>query len=265
MYYFSWLSEPLTSLILCSARVYIYIYVISLFAFKEIKGVILYSIAFTLTITPALYISEQVDFSNIRGAVFFLLFVKELLLGLIVGLMLAVPFWIFESTGALFDNQRGVLMGEQINPAMTTSNSVSGYIIKSIFIITFIYNNGFSQLVALIWDSYVFWPVDSLYFSQTKQVVTYWLLLLSESFISILVYSAPFSVLLLLIDFSIAILSLHSPRMQVTLIALPTKILISIAFLIVYIPGLVNLSEKQIIRQENIIHNIPNIIRLSKD
>ena len=260
----NWISTISSAFVTGCARVYVCMYIVSAFSFKEVKGILLHSATLVFVFIPALFIHENVNMINITGTMFIIMIIKECLLGLMLGSILVIPFWLFESVGSLFDNQRGVLMGEQINPALTSSSSLFGYVLKNIFLLSFICNDGFARLTGLIWRSYLFWPVDSLFFADEKQGVITWLSFISETFSFILVYSAPFAVLLLLIEFSIALLSLYSPKMQATLIAIPTKIIISTGFLILYIPFLVNLSEKHTMQQENHIQDISSKLKLLK-
>ena len=42
---------------------------------------------------------------------------QELLIGLILGILLAWPFWIFHAVGSFIDNQRGATLSSTIDPA----------------------------------------------------------------------------------------------------------------------------------------------------
>ncbi len=71
--------------------------------------------ALALFIAPG--IKEQIDVLEPTMMALAGLVLKELMIGTLLGLLLALPFWLYESVGALFDNQRGALMGGQINPS----------------------------------------------------------------------------------------------------------------------------------------------------
>lgn len=262
---FGWLDQLLITLVTSSARIYTCINLVTLFSFKEVKGMPLQSVALTFTFLPTLFLYEHFDSDSVKGALFIVLLLKECLLGLLLGLILVIPFWLFETVGAIFDNQRGVLMGEQINPALTSSSSLFGYIFKYAFLVVFIGYGGLARFAGFIWQSYTFWPVESLFLAGLGKGFSHWLSFLSATFSLILIYSAPFFVLLLLIEFCIAFLSLYSPKMQAMQIAIPIKIAVSLPLLAFCIPVLIQQGEAQLDRQEDYIRTLFDVIKLSKE
>ncbi|MDZ7324109.1 flagellar biosynthetic protein FliR [Kosakonia sacchari] len=262
---FDWLGEALMALVSACARIYPCMAIIIAFSFKEIRGAVLYSIALVFTLLPATTFYTQPDFGNIKGIMFIFMMIKESLLGIFLGFLLVVPFWLFESVGVLFDNQSGGQMGEQINPAITNNGSFFGYVFKSIFLLIFIHFHGFAYLIDILWRSYTFWPIDKLFFINTAVTFKQWLAFLADIFSFIVIYSAPFAVLMLMIEFSVAILSLYSPKMQVTTVTIPLKIIIGLSFLVVYIPILLHLAEQQLLQPARVIPMISSTLNLKAD
>ena len=56
-----------------------------------------------------------------------------------------------------------------------------------------------------------------------------------------MLYAAPFIAVLLLLEFGVALLSLYSPQLQVSSLAMPVKCLAGLAFLLLYMPLLQDL------------------------
>src|SRR5690606_10915323 len=86
------------------------------------------------------------------------LMLKECALGVLLGLILALPFWLFESIGALFDTQRGAAMGEQLNPETGSMTSIVGLLLQQSAVILLIQMGAFMWLFGLMVDSYLLWP-----------------------------------------------------------------------------------------------------------
>lgn len=69
--------------------------------------------------------------------------------------------------------------------------------------------------------------------------------LLADTFSHIIIYAGPLVALLLMLmlDFSIAILSLYSPQLQAFVLSVPAKCLVGLLFFVLYIPTLNALGE----------------------
>lgn len=108
----------LPSLLIAMARIYPCAFLVPAFCFQHLKGMTRHIIVVVLAMIPAPGIYAALkgqEYSDlmISGLVF-----KEAALGLLLGTLLLMPFWMFESVGALLDNQRGALAGGQLNPSL---------------------------------------------------------------------------------------------------------------------------------------------------
>ena len=112
--------------------------------------------ALALFIAPLLY--HDMLGASLSLVAYAGLAIKELILGTLIGLILGLPFWMYESVGALFDNQRGALMGGQINPQLGPDATPLGYLMKQVIILLLIVGPGLNAATQLIWDSYRIWP-----------------------------------------------------------------------------------------------------------
>lgn len=258
------LPDLIITLIAYYARAYCCLYLFAKFVSNSLKGLLLYGVTLVLVLVPMLNVLDQPSIKGMSMSVLLLLIVKECLLGAFLGFILASPCWLMENIGTLFDNQRGVLLGEQINPALTGSDSIFGFICRKIFLLAWFYYGGFAYFVTIFWKSYFFWPIHSFSLYYLEQGFKNWLVFLATIFSVMLIYSAPFITLLLLIEFSIAIIGLYCPRMNTMLISIPVKILVGLFFFTLYIPSLINLTTKQIASYADLPHVLSTIITLIK-
>ena len=106
-----------------------------IFSFSVIKGLLRTAIAVALALFIAPGIKEQIDVLEPTMMALAGLVLKELMIGTLLGLLLALPFWLYESVGALFDNQRGALMGGQINPQLGPDVTPLGKLMQQVLIL----------------------------------------------------------------------------------------------------------------------------------
>jgi Type III secretory pathway, component EscT len=138
------ISGELLFLAISMARVYAFMAFIPCFIFGLIKGKLKVSlvISVAIIITPLTKFSISVDDLSIYNIASIVM--AEMIKGVIIGVMVSLPFWIVESCGGLIDNQRGTLMGGQINTALGQDDFTPlGYFFKSLLGIIIIINFGF--------------------------------------------------------------------------------------------------------------------------
>ena len=116
----------LGTLALTQPRILALCAMLPLFNRQLLPGMLRYAIcaAIGIVLVPALsprYV--QMDPSAIELV---LLVVKEVFVGLVMGFLVAIPFWIFEAVGFVVDNQRGASLGATINPATGNDSSPLG-------------------------------------------------------------------------------------------------------------------------------------------
>ena len=229
---------------LAMARVYSCLIFVPIFGFHELKGPLRYAIVIMISIMVAPGIREAVvdnhSWTTMAG-----LYAKESMLGIILGVLLSMPFWLFESVGALFDNQRGALMGGQLNPSLGQDFTPLGYLFKQVLIVLMITTGAFLHLLQIIWDSFLLWPPTEWLPVPQPDAFDVYLGLLSSTFKDMVLYALPLVALLLLIEFGMSILSVYAPQLQAFILAMPLKALVGIGFLVLYCPMLFSLADQR--------------------
>nr|WP_286009721.1 type III secretion system export apparatus subunit SctT [Salinicola sp. S1-1-2] len=228
------------------ARLYPCVLLIPVFSAEYLKGLPRHAIVLALALIPAPGIREFLSVETLGVLGFVGLLAKELLLGGVIGILLAMPFWMFESVGALFDSQRGALMGGQINPNFGPSDTPTGRLFRDITIYLLIMVLGFSGLVQLIWDSYKLWPPTAWFPRVAPDGFEIFLGVLDETLRHMVLYAAPFIVVMLLVEFAMGVMNLFSPQLNVFLLSVPAKSLIGFAFLLLYLPTLLDLMAQRV-------------------
>jgi type III secretion protein T len=182
------------------------------------------------TISPTAVDSIDADF--------IFLMIKEAFLGLVLGFLCALPFWIIEGIGFIVDNQRGASMAAVINPMTGNDSSPTGMMLGMAFVTYFFTIGGMTLLIQVIYDSYRLWPADSYWpalnldtggilFSQINRLMTITLILAS-----------PVLVLMFLIEIGLALISRFAPQLQVFFLAMPIKSAVGLFMLILFVASL---------------------------
>ena len=219
------------------ARILPMLFHIPLFGFRMLKGMVRHAIAFSmaLIIIPALIDSEVYSIGDIDVFLLIFLILKEVLLGYVFGHIFSMPFWIFDAIGGLLDNQRGALSGQQLNPgAGVGGGGATGILLQQALIVFMIEIGASVWLYQLIFDSYIIWPVNQWYPEWNTIGSEVYLGILSKAFMDLILYTSPMIVVLLLIEFGFAVLSLFSPQLQVFFLAMPAKSLVGMFVLIIF-------------------------------
>ncbi|MDX5626654.1 MULTISPECIES: type III secretion system export apparatus subunit SctT [unclassified Brenneria] len=239
------------------ARIYPCFILVPAFSLNVLKGMLRNGVVISLTLLPAPIIQQQLLLSPLSWPMLPGLLLKELIVGLLIALVLAMPFWLFESVGALFDNQRGALMGGQLNPALGVDSTPIGHLLKQTIILLLVIGIGINGLTQLLWDSYRLWPALAWLPPLTEQGFEAYLTLLAETFAHLAIYAGPLVALLLLLEFSISLLSLYSPQLQVFVLSIPAKCLVGLSFFIIYLPVLHYLADGKLQALPDLKHLFP--------
>jgi type III secretion protein T len=256
----SLLSDSVIALTLGMARIYPCLLLVPAFSFRDLKGMQRNGIVLALALMPMPGIRATLAGVEFHWLSLCGLALKEAVLGMLLGVLLAMPFWLFESIGCLFDNQRGALVGGQINPALGDNTSELGFMFKQVLIMLLILGAGFSSLTQVLWDSYSVWPATRWMPMPAADGFAVYLSLIASIFRFMVLYAAPLVGLLLLIEFGMAILSLYSPQLQVSTLAMPAKSLAGLAFLVLYLPMLSFLAEGRLDALGDLRHTLPLLL-----
>ena len=257
------LLEYLPSLAIAMARLYPCFYLIPAFCFQHVRGMPRHAIVFALALmpTPGIYQAlSGLDYSLLALSG---LMLKEAVLGFLLGMLLSMPFWLFESVGALLDNQRGALIGGQLNPSLGPDTTPIGHMFKQLSIYLLMVTLGLGSLTQVIWDSYLIWPAALWFPAPAADGFAVFLTLLGDTFTHMVLYAAPFIALLLIVEFAVALLSLYSPQLQVFVLSMPAKSLAGLFFLLLYLPQLQDLIVGRMSMLGDFRHSLSLLFKVS--
>lgn len=151
----------------------------------------------------------------------------EAIIGMLLGFTAGIPFWAIESTGQIIDLQRGATSGSLFNPMFGSVTSPMGNLLLRFFISYFYATGGFLLFLGVLFTTYEYLP--------PVQTLPVWLpgsqaqllSLMSEFFKYMLVYTAPFLLVFLLIDSGLGLMNRFVPSLNIFFFSMPIKSLMT--------------------------------------
>ena len=170
--------------------------------------------------------------SLITGAA---IMIKEFALGLILGFIPAVTFWAAESTGFFIDNHRGSSMASSLDPLTGSQTSPLGNLFAQTLTAIFFVGGGFVAFIALLYHSFVVWPVFSFFPTLNMDGLVYFVELFDRILFLTVVCGAPVIIAMFLSELSLALISRFAPQLNVFFLAMPVKSAVGILVLVLYL------------------------------
>lgn len=159
---------------------------------------------------------------------------KEVMIGLMIGLVLGVPIWAAEAAGDVLDLQRGSTAASLLDPAAATEESITGTLFGLVMVALYFGSGGLPLTMRTVYDSYGIWPVADVLPSLSPASSQFFVGLLDHVVTMGLVLVAPIVVFLLLTDLLLALVSRAAPHLNVFALMLSVKNLVFALLLVLY-------------------------------
>jgi type III secretion protein T len=185
----------------------------------------------------------------------------EATIGMIIGFAAAIPFWAMESAGQIIDLQRGTTSGSLFNPQFGSVTSPMGNLLLRFFTTYFYATGGFLLFIGVLIASYEFLPpVPQLPVWQPGSQA-HILKLLSIFFREMMLYSAPFLVIFLLVDSGLGLMNRFVPSLNVFFFSMPVKSLMAYVILCACLVELMECFRGQIKGYSGIVTFLREVVR----
>ncbi len=183
-------------------------------------------------------IEHAVEINNLSIIIIFLLFIKELLIGFILGFLVSLLFFLYEYVGQLIDIFRGASMSQILVPQSKHQSSALGSLFFQLFLVLFITLGWHRYLIIFLYESFETFPVSNLELQDIDQSWLFFLKTIISFFKLAFKFSLPVLALCFLIDVSFGLLNRISPQINAYFLSLPAKMmagLIMATYLVFYI------------------------------
>ncbi|HHX8261950.1 TPA: type III secretion system export apparatus subunit SctT [Vibrio diabolicus] len=160
---------------------------------------------------------------------------KEVLIGLLIGFVAAIPFWAIEAAGFLVDNQRGAAMASMFNPTLGSQSTPTAVLLTQTLITLFFSGGGFVTFIYALFKSYTSWPIADFFPTVSDAWVSFFYAQFEQLMWLGVLMSAPLVLAMFLAEFGLALISRFAPQLNVFFLAMPIKSAIASVLLIVYL------------------------------
>jgi type III secretion protein T len=199
-----------------------------------VTGFVRNSIAIVLAIPLIPMIAAHLGDEQLSLGLIVALLLKEVVVGLVVGLVLAVPLYAAEAAGDILDQTRGSSQATLSDAMGTTQTTLTGTLLVLIIIALYFASGCFDLTLRGIYDSYGIWPVRRLLPLFSREAGGLLLSLLDTMLTTGLMLVGPIVVALLLVDLLFAIIARAAPSLQPFYLSMTVKNLVFAVMLVLY-------------------------------
>lgn len=252
---------PIFLLIFC--RITAFFIVAPIFSTRGVPTVFKIGLGFFIALI--VFLSTAAEDAVALDGLYFLLIIREMLVGLLLGYVAYLFFTIVQTAGAFIDLQMGFGMANVIDPMTGVSTPMLGNFKFVLLVLIFLSMNGHHFLLDGIVNSYQWIPLSNELFQRFAEgSVTHFLVItFSHTFLLALQMSAPLVVALFLTDLGLGFLARTAPQFNVFVIGIPVKILVGFFMLLLLLTGLTSLFSELFQEMFRAMQNLLDIIQQS--
>ncbi|HET7579077.1 MAG TPA: flagellar biosynthetic protein FliR [Bacillales bacterium] len=228
------LLQGLPAFLLIFVRVASFFVTVPIFSYRNIPAAAKIGLAFFLS--WIMYFTLQPDPIRI-DALFFLLVVKEALVGLAIGMIAMILIYAIQVAGEFIDLKMGFAFATLVNPLIGTRSPLVGNYLYMFSILFLLSVNAHYMLIDGIFFSYQFIPLETLgpHFDPGSLAE-----LATTTFVKMFVIAFQMAVpvvgSLFLVDIALGIVARTVPQVNVFIVGMPLKIIVSFIVLIIIMP-----------------------------
>ncbi len=215
-----WVSEqPFAALALyglVSARFLGVMLIMPLFTRAELEGSMRFIIAVGLATPLGASLAPMMATSAPPPSwLVMMLAAKELVVGVGLGIVFAVPIWAINTAGDIIDSYRNASAANISDPVNSSEMSVFGTYLAILGLALFVAAGGVQMMISATYRSFAVWPVQSLLPALEPWAATHLLSLLTDIGRIAFIVAAPLLVLMLAIDITMLAFNRMNPQFQV--------------------------------------------------
>ncbi|MGL5043466.1 MAG: type III secretion system export apparatus subunit SctT [Plesiomonas sp.] len=213
---------------LAFARVAPVFFILPFLNSSVLSGVVRISITMLVAVSLWPYTSAELPpFDTFN---YLALIASEVIVGLLLGCLLAWPFWVFHALGCIIDNQRGATLSSSIDPANGVDTSELANFFNLFASVVYLQAGGLELMLGVLTTSYQL--CDPL--GGCRPPLDPVLGLLNQIISKAIVLASPVIAALLLSEMVLGLLSRFAPQMNAFAVSLTVKSGVAIAILLLY-------------------------------
>jgi type III secretion protein T len=148
---------------------------------------------------------------------------REALIGTVLGFAAASVFWVAEGAGTYLDNLTGFSNAQISNPTDQQQATPSSTLLSQLAIVAFWTLGGMTFLLGALFQSYRWWPIDSMVPVPAAMLETFVLHQTDSLMETVAKLASPALLLLLLVDLGLNLTSKTAQKLDLNAFAQPVK------------------------------------------
>ena len=194
-------------------------------------------------------------------AEYVLIALKEVAIGLILGLFLGTIFWVAENVGYLIDLQTGTHNALIFDPVNEHQEGPTAMFMMKFVLVLVMAGGGFLTMLGIIFDSYRIWPIFET-MPRMGELFAPAIAARADTLFTLTVqFAAPFLILLLLIEIGLGLLNRVADRIDVYSLAMPIKSTVAFFVLLLFLSFVYDSISALLARDSELIRTLQEVFR----
>jgi type III secretion protein T len=161
--------------------------------------------------------------ASLQGALWPLLVVKELFVGVCFGFLFGSVFWAVSAAGGLIDTKVGTNFAAVVDPIQGHETTLTGQLLTQLVAWLFMASGAFTLFLNLLMTSYTLWPVAAMLPPLTAATEQLAIRQFSDLLTLAVMLAAPALVVASLLDLSLGLINRYAPQLNVFSLTLSIK------------------------------------------
>lgn len=217
--------------LLVFARILAFFLTIPLFSYRTIPTMFKIGFSFFLSLVMLTGMDSSAFELN---HLYFLLLIKEVLVGLLIGLIAYIILSAVQIAGGFIDFQMGFAVANVIDPQTGAQSPLIGQYFYMFALLFLLSVNGHYLLIDGVYNSYQFIPIDA-FLSFNELFSEFIIITFNKMFVIAFQMAIPLVGCLFLVDVALGIIARTVPQLNVFVVGLPLKIAVSFTVLFFFI------------------------------
>lgn len=225
--------------LLILVRVTSFFVMMPLFSYRTIPT--MHKLGFGFFLSWLMFYAITPPVMEINGT-FFLLVIKEALVGLLIGFTAYLILSAIQIAGGLIDFQMGFAIANVIDPQTGAQSPLMGQYLYTFGLLLLMSFNGHHLLIDGIYNSYHFIPIDQPWLPLgSTNVLKYMVQSFSAMFLVAFQMSLPVVGSLFLVDVALGIVARTVPQLNIFVVGMPVKIVVGFIIIIAVMGAILGL------------------------
>jgi type III secretion protein T len=240
-----YLSENALTISLAATRIAIIFFILPLFTSELVPALVRSAIFLSLALIT-IVIQPKISLHTVDTSTWIILFAKEAVVGISIGVLFGLFLWAFETAGQIIDNQIGASIAQVQDPLTGTQTTLIGSFLARLANYIFISAGGLMLLTGIIFESYTIWPIES----RLPNLQNNGMAVLGSEFYYyfklMMLVASPMIVVVLIIDSIMGLINRYAQQFNVFFLSMSLKMLAAIIMLFITITTMIQLLIKEL-------------------